>query len=103
MKEYYRSRPNLKNRKKKYILTKKFSSQRQARVIKKPLIMIDPGHGGVDSGAISRSGVWEKHIVVEETTDSDGNYTEVIVKWNAPYEDSNIAKGGHAYVVATGL
>ena len=41
--------------------------------------------------------------VVEETADSDGNYTEVIVKWNAPYEDSNIAKGGHAYMVATGL
>ena len=41
--------------------------------------------------------------VVEETADSDGNFTEVIVKWNAPYEDSNIAKGGHAYMVATGL
>jgi N-acetylmuramoyl-L-alanine amidase len=30
----------------------------------KPLIMIDPGHGGVDPGAMSRSGVWEKHIVL---------------------------------------
>jgi N-acetylmuramoyl-L-alanine amidase len=28
------------------------------------LIMIDPGHGGVDPGAMSRSGVWEKHIVL---------------------------------------
>ena len=26
--------------------------------------MIDPGHGGVDPGAISRSGAWEKHIVL---------------------------------------
>ena len=31
---------------------------------KKTVIMIDPGHGGVDPGAISRSGVWEKHIVL---------------------------------------
>ena len=30
----------------------------------KQLIMIDPGHGGVDPGAMSRSGVWEKHIVL---------------------------------------
>ncbi|MEC7489787.1 MAG: N-acetylmuramoyl-L-alanine amidase [Pseudomonadota bacterium] len=28
------------------------------------VIMIDPGHGGVDPGAISRSGLWEKHIVL---------------------------------------
>jgi len=41
--------------------------------------------------------------VVEETTDTSGNYTEVIVKFNAPYEDSNITKGGHAYKLATGL
>lgn len=41
--------------------------------------------------------------VVDETIDSSGNHTEVIVKWNAPYEDSNIQKGGHAYMVATGL
>jgi N-acetylmuramoyl-L-alanine amidase len=26
--------------------------------------MIDPGHGGVDPGAMSRSGVWEKNIVL---------------------------------------
>ena len=30
----------------------------------KAVIMIDPGHGGVDPSAISRSGVWEKHIVL---------------------------------------
>ena len=32
---------------------------------KKPLIMIDPGHGGVDPGAIGRGGLWEKHIVLK--------------------------------------
>lgn len=31
---------------------------------RKKLIVIDPGHGGVDPGAMSRSGVWEKHIVL---------------------------------------
>ena len=30
----------------------------------KLVIMIDPGHGGVDPGAISRSGTWEKHVVL---------------------------------------
>ena len=41
--------------------------------------------------------------VAEDTKDSDGNYPEVIVKWNTPYESSNIAVGGHAYMTATGL
>ena len=41
--------------------------------------------------------------VVHETEDSSGNYPEVIVKWNAPYENSNVATGGHAYMTATGL
>ena len=30
----------------------------------RPLIAIDPGHGGVDPGARSRSGSWEKHITL---------------------------------------
>ena len=41
--------------------------------------------------------------VVHETEDASGNYPEVIVKWNAPYENSNVATGGHAYMTATGL
>lgn len=31
----------------------------------KRLVMIDPGHGGVDPGAMSRSGNWEKDIVLD--------------------------------------
>lgn len=34
------------------------------RRAEKKLVVIDPGHGGVDPGAISRSGAWEKHIVL---------------------------------------
>ena len=32
---------------------------------RKPLVMIDPGHGGVDPGAIGVSGVYEKNITLE--------------------------------------
>ena len=41
--------------------------------------------------------------VVEETTDASGNHTEVIVKFNVPYNNSGTMEGGHAYNVATGL
>ncbi|PPS59357.1 hypothetical protein CRX72_24555 [Pantoea sp. BRM17] len=27
--------------------------------------MIDPGHGGIDSGAVGQEGAEEKHIVLE--------------------------------------
>ncbi len=30
----------------------------------KPLIIIDPGHGGVDPGAIGTNGVYEKHVAL---------------------------------------
>ncbi len=30
----------------------------------KPLIMLDPGHGGIDPGATARSGMQEKHLVL---------------------------------------
>lgn len=32
--------------------------------IEKPLIVIDPGHGGADPGAIGASGTYEKHITL---------------------------------------
>ncbi|AGQ32254.1 MULTISPECIES: N-acetylmuramoyl-L-alanine amidase AmiA [Serratia] len=31
----------------------------------KRLVMIDPGHGGIDSGAVGREGSQEKHVVLE--------------------------------------
>lgn len=30
-----------------------------------PIVVIDPGHGGIDSGAVSRSGVLEKSVVLQ--------------------------------------
>lgn len=35
----------------------------------KPLIVIDPGHGGLDSGAIGRSGTLEKYVTLTEAKD----------------------------------
>ena len=41
--------------------------------------------------------------VVEETKTGSDAFAELILAYNAPYESSNIAVGGHAYRVATGL
>ncbi|EYI08236.1 N-acetylmuramoyl-l-alanine amidase I, partial [Salmonella enterica subsp. enterica serovar Heidelberg str. N4630] len=30
----------------------------------KRLVMLDPGHGGIDTGAIGRNGSQEKHVVL---------------------------------------
>ncbi|WP_204352236.1 N-acetylmuramoyl-L-alanine amidase, partial [Klebsiella variicola] len=32
---------------------------------KRFLVMLDPGHGGIDSGAIGHTGSLEKHVVLE--------------------------------------
>ncbi|OIQ89371.1 N-acetylmuramoyl-L-alanine amidase AmiA precursor [mine drainage metagenome] len=39
-------------------------SERQDKSGQKPLVVVDPGHGGVDPGATSLSGVYEKNIVL---------------------------------------
>jgi len=41
-------------------------SSLKPRAVKKPLlVMIDPGHGGKDPGAIGGSGTYEKHVVLD--------------------------------------
>ncbi|HCR0932731.1 N-acetylmuramoyl-L-alanine amidase [Enterobacter hormaechei] len=37
----------------------------QSRSMRKPRVMIDPGHGGKDPGAIGFAGTEEKHVVLE--------------------------------------
>lgn len=39
-------------------------TQTASVVIKKPLIIIDPGHGGVDPGALAANRAYEKHITL---------------------------------------
>lgn len=40
------------------------SPRKPDRVWRKPLIVLDPGHGGADPGAISTGGTYEKHITL---------------------------------------
>jgi N-acetylmuramoyl-L-alanine amidase len=43
---------------------KKQEAVRQTRLPKKKIIVIDPGHGGRDSGAVGRKGVQEKNVTL---------------------------------------
>lgn len=38
---------------------------RKAQPKQKPLVFIDPGHGGIDPGAIAYNGIYEKHVVLQ--------------------------------------
>ncbi|MCR9255424.1 MAG: N-acetylmuramoyl-L-alanine amidase [Alphaproteobacteria bacterium] len=52
----------------------------------KPVVVIDPGHGGIDPGAIGRSGIYEKDIVLsaanilKDLLDAAGRYEVVMTR-----------------------
>jgi len=74
--------------------------------------------GAYDSGSNTAASLPFRVVgLVEETTNSSGNYSEVIVKWNAPYMVSattsdgatppvftttTVVTGGHSYLNPTG-
>ena len=41
-----------------------YSPPPKRKPTEKPLVIIDPGHGGVDPGAIGANGVYEKHVAL---------------------------------------
>ena len=53
---------------------------------KKPIIVLDPGHGGVDPGAIGANGVFEKHIALamarelKSLLESSGRYKVILTR-----------------------
>ncbi len=54
--------------------------------VEKPLIVLDPGHGGVDPGALGTSGTYEKHITLsaarefKELLEKTGRYEVVVTR-----------------------
>jgi hypothetical protein len=74
--------------------------------------------GAYDSGSNTAASLPLRVVgLIEETVDSSGNYSEVIVKWNAPYMVSTttsdgatppvfttttVVTGGHSYLNPTG-
>ena len=62
------------------------SPPRKERHPGKPIVVLDPGHGGVDPGATSVSGAYEKNIVlalaqdVKAQLDKDGKVTAILTR-----------------------
>ncbi len=60
-------------------------------IVEKPLIIIDPGHGGVDPGAIGANGIFEKHIVLSAAQElrqaliATGRYRAELTRSNDTY------------------
>lgn len=62
----YRSKPVVRHRPqpRRPVIPPKLVKPVRPAANDKMLVMIDPGHGGIDPGAISPRGTWEKHIVL---------------------------------------
>jgi len=77
-----------------------------AKTVRKPVIVIDPGHGGSDPGAIGIKGTYEKTITTKAADElaarlrKSGRYTVILTRTNDRYVDHDdrlrIARTGQA-------
>lgn len=76
------------------------------KVARKPIIVIDPGHGGTDPGAIGVKGTYEKHITTKAANElsarlrKSGKYEVILTRTRDSYVDHDdrlrIARTGQA-------
>ena len=76
------------------------------KTVRKPVIVIDPGHGGSDPGAIGTKGTYEKTITTKAADElaarlrKSGRYTVILTRTNDRYVDHDdrlrIARTGQA-------
>ena len=76
------------------------------KIARKPVIVIDPGHGGTDPGAIGAKGTYEKHITTSAANElavrlrRSGRYKVIVTRSKDNYVDHDerlrIARTGQA-------
>ena len=77
-----------------------------AKLVRQPVIVIDPGHGGTDPGAIGAKGTYEKHITTSAANElaarlrRSGKYKVIVTRSKDNYVDHDerlrIARTGQA-------
>lgn len=76
-----------------YPVLKPVSSKALVKTVRKPVIVIDPGHGGRDPGAIGQNGTYEKTITTKAAHElaarlrKSGRYTVVLTRTKDSYVD----------------
>lgn len=76
-----------------YPVLKPASSKAVIKQVRKPVIVIDPGHGGRDPGAIGQNGTYEKTITTKAARElaarlrKSGRYTVVLTRTKDNYVD----------------
>ena len=98
------SATTIPNKKKSYIPSPVAKPKREPQFFK-PLIIIDPGHGGQDPGATGRSGSYEKFLTLDyakslgKALESTGKYRAILTRYDDTFirldERVKLAKRAH--------